>query len=75
MKTESLHTNYDIKLEGQIQKAANKTLGNGVQPFFIAAGLHKPHVPFYAPAEYYKLYSDSVMVWLENDMAMIRWFE
>ena len=38
---------------GRLQMAINGTLGDR---FFIAAGLHKPHLPFYAPAEFYELY-------------------
>jgi hypothetical protein len=41
---------------GQLEQAANGTLGDGKQPFFIAAGFHKPHLPFYAPPEYFDLY-------------------
>ena len=29
---------------------------NGEQPFFIACGLQKPHVPFLAPAKYFSMY-------------------
>lgn len=43
---------------GKLQMAANGTLGDGKQPFLIAAGLHKPHVPFYAPQKYFALYPD-----------------
>jgi len=28
----------------------------GDQPFFIACGIHKPHVPFYAPEKYFTKY-------------------
>ena len=45
---------------GMIEMAANHTLGNGQQPFFIGAGLHKPHLPFYAPQEMYALYEEPV---------------
>jgi len=40
----------------KLRMAGNGTLGNGSQPFFIAAGLHKPHMPFYAPKRFYDLY-------------------
>ena len=41
--------------------AANGTLDPEASPrdqppFFIAAGFHKPHLPFYAPQEYFELY-------------------
>ena len=32
------------------------TNANGDQPFFIACGIQKPHVPFLAPAPYFDLY-------------------
>jgi iduronate 2-sulfatase len=41
---------------GQIEQAAAGALGDGTQPWFIAAGLHKPHMPFYAPPQYFKMY-------------------
>jgi arylsulfatase A-like enzyme len=44
----------------QLQMAINGTLGNGKQPFFIAAGFHKPHLPFYAPAKFFALYPEPV---------------
>merc|ERR1712232_590858 len=40
----------------KLNMAANGTLGNGSQPWFIAAGLHKPHVSFYAKQEHFALY-------------------
>lgn len=42
----------------QLKKAANGTLGNGSQPWFIGAGLHKPHLPFYAPQKYFNMYKN-----------------
>ena len=32
---------------------------NGNKPFFMACGLVKPHVPFYAPSKYFKQYDKS----------------
>ena len=29
---------------------------NTSRPFFLAVGLHKPHLPFHAPSEYWDLY-------------------
>ena len=46
--------------DGQIADRAIKVLQqlkhNGTQPFFLAVGFHKPHLPFYAPKRYYDLY-------------------
>lgn len=50
--------------DGQIADNAIKTLqelkqnrSNGHdQPFFLAVGFHKPHLPFYAPAKYFENY-------------------
>lgn len=33
----------------------NRTKGDS-RPFFLAVGFHKPHLPFYAPAQYFDLY-------------------
>ena len=38
------------------------------QPFFIACGLHKPHVPFIAPKKYFDWYDPAQMV-LPKDFA------
>lgn len=43
---------------GYLKRAQNGTLGNGKQPWFVAAGLHKPHLPFYAPQANFALYKD-----------------
>lgn len=40
-------------------------------PFFLAAGFFKPHIPYYAPKEWFDLYQDSMLVvpqYLENDL-------
>ena len=42
----------------RLHRAANGTLGNGSQPFFIAAGLHKPHLPFHAEPQDFARYPD-----------------
>jgi arylsulfatase A-like enzyme len=40
----------------KLSMASNGTLGNGSQPWFIAVGLHKPHISFYAKREHFALY-------------------
>ena len=38
-------------------KALKQNETNGeARPFFLAVGFHKPHLPFYAPSEYFNLY-------------------
>ncbi len=43
-------------ISGKLQRALNGTLGAPGQPWLIAAGLHKPHLPFYARPEDFRLY-------------------
>eukprot|EP00040_Diaphanoeca_grandis_P003964 m.26542 g.26542 ORF g.26542 m.26542 type:complete len:548 (-) comp15441_c0_seq1:72-1715(-) len=50
--------NIVIAVSERLRMAANGTLGDGKQPWLIAAGFHKPHLPFYAPPEFFKLYPD-----------------
>ena len=42
-----------VKIIQQIKE--NRTKGV-VNPFFLAAGFHKPHLPFFAPSKYYDMY-------------------
>jgi len=50
-------TNHAV---GTIQKMANGTYGAdvaaGTRPFFLAIGLHKPHLPWWAPKRFWDLY-------------------
>lgn len=41
---------------------ANRINDDIVRPFFIAGGFIKPHIPLYAPAEWFNLYKDSIIV-------------
>jgi iduronate 2-sulfatase len=46
-------------LDGIVCDAAVRTLGNlqkSKQPFFLAVGFRKPHLPFCAPQKYWELY-------------------
>jgi arylsulfatase A-like enzyme len=47
---------YALKAKEQIIKLAKK--GN---PFFLAVGFHKPHLPFVAPKKYWDLYNREEM--------------
>ena len=74
-------------IDGQIADFAIKTLKAIKQnwtegdntPFFLAAGFHKPHLPFYAPSKYYDLYPPADQIPLPRnpnapiDMPPIAW--
>ncbi len=48
--------------DGQVARRLLKYLGGkGDQPFFIAAGFHKPHVPHTAPKKYFDLHDPAKM--------------
>jgi arylsulfatase A-like enzyme len=43
--------------DGQMISWAETLLRNApTEPFFLAAGVYRPHLPFYAPAKYFDLY-------------------
>ncbi|MEW6305486.1 MAG: sulfatase [Verrucomicrobiota bacterium] len=43
--------------DGQIADWAVRQLGQaGTQPFFLAVGFYRPHIPLYAPKKYFDLY-------------------
>ncbi len=52
--------------DGKVAKWAAKLLagkGNANQPFFLAAGFYRPHIPLYAPRQYFRFYPvDSTIV-------------
>eukprot|EP00039_Didymoeca_costata_P024040 m.9058 g.9058 ORF g.9058 m.9058 type:complete len:519 (+) comp4000_c0_seq1:127-1683(+) len=45
----------------------NSVPTNQSKPWFIAAGLHKPHLPFYAPERFYDMYNDTNSQLLPKD--------
>jgi arylsulfatase A-like enzyme len=47
-----------------IQWLKNKSYGE--KPFFIAMGIHKPHVPFLAPNKYFDLYPKEKINYIPN---------
>jgi hypothetical protein len=54
-----------LRRGGGRQGAASAPNGGGDSlppppPFFIAAGFHKPHLPFYAPPHLFALYPEPV---------------
>eukprot|EP00038_Savillea_parva_P029283 m.70026 g.70026 ORF g.70026 m.70026 type:complete len:545 (+) comp8620_c0_seq1:44-1678(+) len=50
----------DRVVEAVVGRLAMAVNGSLPSPWLIAAGFHKPHLPFYAPPNMYKLYPDSV---------------
>ncbi len=47
------------------EKVIEALEANKDQPFFIAGGFYKPHLPFVAPKKYWDLYSDNEIVALK----------
>jgi len=57
--TESVDVSDEAYLDGLVAKTVIEqinTLSKTDKPFFIAAGFHKPHLPFVAPKKYWDLY-------------------
>ncbi len=60
--TECMDVPDDAYTDGAIAKAGIKLMKNlskKEQPFFIALGFHKPHLPFVAPKKYWDMYDRS----------------
>ena len=53
MLTDGQTTDQALKTLQQIN--LNRTDGDK-QPFFLATGFHKPHLPFFAPSKYYDMH-------------------
>ncbi len=43
-----------------------RRLAQGAQPFFLALGFHKPHLPFNAPKKYWDLYDPQALPLAQN---------
>ena len=57
--TEAADVPDDAYLDGQVARLAVRTLGElkrRGEPFFLAVGMAKPHLPFVAPSRYWDLY-------------------
>jgi uncharacterized sulfatase len=59
-KTGAADTLEDFKIAGQALGTMREMHASG-QPFFLAAGFHRPHVPFIAPEAMFDLYSPDRM--------------
>lgn len=62
--TEVADCEDDDLLDGQIARQAVETLRElkqKEQPFFLAVGFHKPHLPFVAPRRYWDLYDRAAL--------------
>ncbi|QGJ70963.1 Iduronate sulfatase [Planctomycetales bacterium 10988] len=60
----------DTYIDGVVCKAAIEklhALQQTTQPFFLAVGFRKPHLPFCAPAKYWNLYEPNEIPPLVND--------
>ncbi|GMI33453.1 hypothetical protein TeGR_g4650, partial [Tetraparma gracilis] len=55
------------RLRGEL-KASNLTDGESQQPFFLAVGLHKPHLPWSVPQRFFDLYPDASEIPLAANM-------
>ena len=61
--TESIEINDEAYSDGAIAKGAVEFLNkqDGKNPFFLAVGFKRPHLPFVAPKKYWDLYKRSDM--------------
>ena len=68
---ESADVPDDAYQDGRSTNAAIATLRQlkGKQPFFLAVGFHKPHLPFVAPKKYWDLYDPKQIDLAENPFA------
>lgn len=60
----------NVYADGRIANKAIETLQNlqnQGQPFFLAVGFYKPHIPFNAPLKYWELYDENEIKFPEND--------
>jgi len=50
-------TNHAVEVIGDMQAGKyGADVASGERPFFLAVGLHKPHIPWWAPARFWDLY-------------------
>ena len=70
--TEQTQVTDDAYPDGQLAELAIdklRRLGQETQPFFLAVGFFKPHLPFNAPKKYWDMYESSSFALGENRMA------
>ena len=68
--TESADVPDETYHDGALAALAVETLGRlakADEPFFLAVGFHKPHLPFIAPKKYWDFYDRSAFGLPEND--------
>jgi arylsulfatase A-like enzyme len=56
---ESVEKNYHMGDTQMVDWAVDFLSKNTDQPFFLAVGIYKPHLPWYAPKEFFDLYDES----------------
>ena len=49
---------YDVKIRNAAIRTLKELASEG-NPFFLAVGFHKPHLPYNAPERYYRMYASS----------------
>jgi arylsulfatase A-like enzyme len=71
---ESADVNDDAYEDGKIVQRSledMRRLSRKGQPFFLAVGLHRPHLPFNAPKRYYDLYDPDVIDPADNRFPIV----
>ncbi|TDJ68875.1 MAG: iduronate sulfatase [Planctomycetota bacterium] len=64
---ESADVTDDAYRDGQVaQRAVEMLRGMNGEPFFLAVGFHKPHLPFAAPKRYWDLYAPDTIALAPN---------
>jgi len=67
--SESASVSDTAYVDGLVSEAAVKALGDlkkQDKPFFLAVGFRKPHLPFSAPAKYWKMYDRAKLAMAQN---------
>ena len=68
-----------IQAVATLQQIKQNHMNSNYQPFFLAAGFHKPHLPFYASSKYFDMYATADEIKLPanpdppKDMPPIAW--
>src|SRR6185436_12978906 len=67
LPTEAPEVEDELLFDGQVAKAAHEQIEKlAVEPFFLAVGFKKPHLPFVAPARDWALHPPESVRLAEN---------